>query len=137
MRWPLVTCAFNQPPGVAGRLDCRGIVPVEDDDRPFIPRGVGDRRSVDEEPDLGTVGIFFLVCQVDRLPEAVTLRRVRQEGFVGVGPKIGIEGGNALGRSRLDHRRPAPRQGLLQQPRQHRFEILPLQVVEEDLRHRP
>jgi hypothetical protein len=49
---------------------------------------------------------------------------------------MGVKCCNAFGRSCLDHRRPAPPQRLLEQARQHRFEVLPLQMVEKDLGHR-
>ena len=61
---------------------------------------------------------------------------VRQEAVVAIGPQMGVERLDALLGRGLHHHAPAALERFLEQRRQHPFERLALQMIEQDFGHR-
>ena len=83
------------------------------------------------------VGFKWRFLDEDRLLPRFRLlhRSVGQKSVVAVRPQMRIEGIDALVRGCLHHDAPAALQRFLEKRRQHPFERLPLQMVEQDLSH--
>ena len=139
----------------------RRLLPVDDacgrpPCRPSSARGVGDgvlvaaveqfeaalvvgdpvrARAIGDEQERGAVGVLVEMGQPDRLALglAVARRAVRQEAVGVVGPEMGVERIDALGRAQQHDRALARLQGLHQQARQRVFQRRLGQVVEVDL----
>jgi hypothetical protein len=114
------------------------VVAIEQDHDALISGGVSrQRNAVDEETNVRAIRIGFVHRDQHRLRlrVAVAFGAVRQETVLAVRPQMRIERVDALLRSGLHHDVPAPLQGSFQQGRQHALQWMPLEMIEQHLRH--
>ncbi len=128
---------FRILPRRARPIDGVVVVAVEDQHDAVVAGGIGRHCAVRHEADRRAVGIVVPRGEPDRLRLRLPVlrRAVRQEGFVAVGPEMRVDRLAPLLGAELHDRPPPARHAFLEQLRQHAFERLPVEVVEQDLGH--
>ena len=106
-------------------------------DEALVAVGRLRHRAVDEEAHIGAVGVGGVHRDQHRLVgvRGVAGDAVRQETVVAKRPEHSVERLGALPARGFDHRPPAALEALFEQLRQHAFERLRLEVVEQDVGH--